>query len=79
MKAGILTYHRSHNYGAVLQAYALKTFLESKGCQTGFVDYFPYYHSAMYSAIPFMKEKSLLSKIPYSSKIPLDFLTGDQI
>ena len=27
MKIGILTYHRAHNYGAMLQAYALRTTL----------------------------------------------------
>ena len=28
MKIGILTYHRAHNYGAMLQAYALQHFLQ---------------------------------------------------
>lgn len=31
MKCGILTYHNAHNYGAVLQAYALKKKIESLG------------------------------------------------
>jgi len=31
MRIGILTYHYAYNYGAVLQAYALKTYLESCG------------------------------------------------
>lgn len=31
MKIGILTYHRAHNYGAMLQTYATRTFLQSKG------------------------------------------------
>ena len=34
---GILTFHRALNYGAVLQAYALKAqLLESLLCPTGF-------------------------------------------
>ena len=28
---GILTFHASHNYGSMLQAYALQTYLERKG------------------------------------------------
>lgn len=31
MKVSILTFHNAHNYGAVLQAYALKTKIESMG------------------------------------------------
>lgn len=39
MKIGILTFHRAHNYGAVLQAYALQEMLRSKGHQVEFIDY----------------------------------------
>jgi polysaccharide pyruvyl transferase WcaK-like protein len=49
MKTGILTYHRSHNYGAVLQAYALKTYISSLGYNVEFVDYWPQYHEDMYA------------------------------
>jgi hypothetical protein len=49
MKIGILTYHRSHNYGAVLQAYALKTYIYSLGHDVEFVDYWPEYHKDMYA------------------------------
>lgn len=45
MKIGILTYHRAENYGALLQAYALKTYIESLGHNVSFVDYWPQYHS----------------------------------
>ncbi len=31
MKIGILTFHRAHNYGAMLQAYALRKVLVDKG------------------------------------------------
>lgn len=31
MKIGIVTFYYAHNYGAVLQAYALKTYLKQKG------------------------------------------------
>lgn len=31
MRISILTFHNAHNYGAVLQTYALKSFVESHG------------------------------------------------
>lgn len=46
MKIGILTFHYAHNYGAVLQAYALSTFLKKKGYQAQIVDYrLPYIYN----------------------------------
>lgn len=44
MKIGILTYHRAENYGALLQAYALRSYLQSLGHDVSFVDYWPQYH-----------------------------------
>ena len=49
MKIGILTYHRAYNYGAFLQAYALKSFLAGMGHEVNFIDYWPYDHEKMYS------------------------------
>lgn len=41
MKIGILTFHRALNYGAVLQAYALSTYINSqKNCDCEIVDYY---------------------------------------
>lgn len=37
---GILTFHRASNYGAVLQAYALNTFLNNTGHETEIIDYY---------------------------------------
>jgi hypothetical protein len=39
MKIGILTFHRAYNFGAVLQAYALQTFLLKQGQHVEIVDY----------------------------------------
>ena len=47
MKIGILTYYGVHNHGAVLQANALKTVLESKGHECGFLEF-----ERSYSNIP---------------------------
>ena len=48
MKIGILTYHRSQNYGALLQAVALKRTLNKLGHKVSFIDYWPAYHKDMY-------------------------------
>lgn len=39
MKIGILTFHFAHNYGAMLQAYALVTFLRKNGYDAELIDY----------------------------------------
>lgn len=39
MRIGILTFHRAHNYGAVLQCYALQEILRHKGHEVTVVDY----------------------------------------
>jgi len=69
LKIGILTYHRSPNYGALWQAYALSTFLYDKGFETSVVDYWPEYHKNLYKrklANPAtLKGLSILSKIKY--------------
>lgn len=41
MKISIVTFHCAHNYGAVLQAYALQEYLRSSGHQAHIVDYRP--------------------------------------
>ncbi|MDE0836993.1 MAG: polysaccharide pyruvyl transferase family protein, partial [Akkermansiaceae bacterium] len=41
MRVGILTYHAAHNYGAVLQAYALQTELQCMGHEPSFIHYYP--------------------------------------
>ena len=38
-KVGIITIHKSHNYGAVLQAFATQRIFNSVGCETQFIDY----------------------------------------
>ena len=40
-RAGILSMQRIYNYGSFLQAYGLKSILESLGCDVQFVDYEP--------------------------------------
>lgn len=52
MKIGILTFHRANNFGAFLQAFALKTYLTSLGNQVEFIDYWPEGHADAYRLIP---------------------------
>lgn len=42
MKVGILTFHDAHNYGAVLQAYALKKYLIKLGYEAKIINYHHY-------------------------------------
>lgn len=39
MKIGIITFHASHNYGSMLQAYALQTFLVQMGHEVEIINY----------------------------------------
>jgi hypothetical protein len=43
MRVGILTYHFSDNYGALMQAYGLRTFLRRQGFDAQFINYHPRY------------------------------------
>lgn len=56
MKVGILTYHWATNYGAVLQCYALQTFLEESGHSVYVINYKPRrYDDSLYSFIKYKK------------------------
>ncbi len=57
MKIGILTFHRAHNYGAVLQAYALRTYLRQRGLEAHLIDYWPEYRKGQYDLL----DRSFLS------------------
>lgn len=48
MNIGILTYHRSINYGALLQAIATRVVLQKMGQTTFYIDYWPKYHQNIY-------------------------------
>ena len=68
MKIGILTYHRSHNYGALLQGIALREVLIRDGHQVTFIDYWPAYHRHMYALFSFrwmMSLKGIRRKLSY--------------
>ena len=73
MKIGILTYHRSENYGALLQAVALRSKLQEMGHDAYFIDYFPDYHVKLYK--PFSSDVcsqySIKGQMAYLLEYPL--------
>ena len=48
MRIGIITFHASHNYGSMLQAWALQTILEKRGHQVEIVNYRSQLQKAVY-------------------------------
>lgn len=83
MKVGIVTFHKSHNYGALLQAVALREALVKSGHSVYYVDYHSTYHKLLYNVNPFSNiskkgVKGLISDIiryPYRKKRYNHFLT----
>lgn len=57
MKIALLTYHRSYNYGAMLQAIATRYVLHRMGHQVYFINYWPDHQRLLY------KEVSILTAI----------------
>lgn len=56
MKIGILTFHWATNYGAVLQCYALQSYLESMGHDVKVINYKPrQYDDNLYTFLRFRK------------------------
>lgn len=71
MKIGIITFHRAHNYGAVLQCMALSKVLAEYGHKVEVVDYYPSYLRSEYKLLPSIQRvgfviwiKSLIKTIP---------------
>lgn len=60
MRIGILTYHWATNYGAVMQCYALQTYLESQGYAVNVINYKPRrYDDSLYAFFRYKKYKHL--------------------
>jgi len=65
MKIGILTYHRTLNYGACLQAVATRVVLEKMGHKVYYVDYWPKYHQGKYKIFSW----KVFIPLPFKRKI----------
>lgn len=60
MKIGILTFHWATNYGAVLQTYALQTYLESIGHTVNIINYKPkLYDDTLWSFVRLQKFRNV--------------------
>ena len=79
MKVGILTFHRTTNYGAALQAYALQETLRSLGMDASIIDYrnrdiYSYYDYRIFSDCRHIK--TIIGKIlrySYNKKVSRHF------
>ncbi|QQX81805.1 polysaccharide pyruvyl transferase family protein [Shewanella sp. KX20019] len=72
MKIGLLTYHRAHNYGGVLQCYALTKAIKKLGYQVEVVDYQCEFFKEQYkeySLFNLPKIKMLLSILVYNGNV----------
>lgn len=72
MKCGIITFHRAHNYGAILQAYALQQNIKSLDCESEIIDYRCVFIEKMYkrysiSNLP--KIKTIIAILLYNGNI----------
>ena len=68
MKVGILTYHRAHNYGAVLQCYALQEVLKGMGHEVEVIDYRqPHIETYYARKIRFVQCIRLIAKLQFYS------------
>ena len=54
-RVGIITLSFAYNYGAMLQAYALKSFINEKGGDAAIIPYFPSFFRKQYSISPLSK------------------------
>lgn len=66
-KIGIITFHKSINYGSVLQAYSLQHLLESEGYLVEIIDYEPKKYKELYTIFNHNRNVSEnLNRIPLS-------------
>lgn len=76
MKVGILTFHRAYNYGAFLQALALKTYIEGLGHNVEIIDYESEEHHRAYAYFntQYFNSLKIRGKLSYSIKVILGAL-----
>ncbi len=72
MKVAIMTFQFADNYGAMLQACALKKYLSDKGAEVSFIDYTPENEKRFYSLNPFSAKdlKGIIKKaLQYKERV----------
>jgi len=70
MDASILTFQFAHNYGALLQAYALKKYLQNAGHKVKIAPYYPDWAQKEYTISPFAKGISVRKRIRFAIQYP---------
>ena len=75
MRIGIITFHAAFNYGSMLQAYALQTYLSIQGHEVEIINYRSYFQKSIYyKPFDFHSKYSILSSFKrslfYPSSIP---------
>ena len=68
MKTAILTFQFAHNYGALLQAYALKQYLKSHDLEGEIAPYYPDWAQSEYAISPFAKGVSFRRRVRLASQ-----------
>ena len=78
MRIGILTFHRAHNYGAVLQCYDLQEVLKGMGHEVEVIDYRQKWIEEVYKPFSFLimrvRCKSIKLMIKYILAFPIRYL-----
>ena len=70
MNYGIMTFHFAHNYGAVLQAYALKSYIEEHGEKAQIIRFVPKEMIDFYRLNPLSNSKSIKSACKKAMSVP---------
>lgn len=73
-RVGILTFHQAHNYGAMLQAWALTHYINSMGYQAEIINYHSAEVSRLYRFIPWQLRppvKRILKEYPLKTAIKI--------
>ena len=68
MKTAILTFQFAHNYGALLEAYALKQYLKSHDLEGEIAPYYPDWAQSEYAISPFAKGISFRRRVRLASQ-----------
>lgn len=71
MRISTLTFQFAHNYGAMLQAYALKQFLVNQGNEVDVAPYYPSWASKEYACSPFEPGISLRKRVRFLYQYPV--------
>lgn len=74
MKVGIITFHASHNYGSMLQAYALQKTVQALGHRCEIIDFRPERQREIYRPFPLEPRLLTVAKTLRFPKLALDDL-----